>query len=139
MSELDPEEIQKLFDASLPIFRAHAREKERERREAEAKAEAHRLARLASAKRRAKERPRVRAAAPAPVPEPLNRSQILRERSVVSVGQGKTRIQPESLRDRLIKVLMDGPKTVAELQAALGFDPRPVISKLREAGWVQVK
>ena len=65
----------------------------------------------------------------------------LADSDIVHVTAGNTRIQEGSLRARVIDALelaTTRSKTVAELTAVLGQDTRPVIAKLRAAGWCEI-
>jgi hypothetical protein len=64
--------------------------------------------------------------------------QPLLPENIVKLKAGSTRIQPGSLRDKVLKALRGRERTIAQLSAQLGFDAKPVVSKLREAGWVEV-
>jgi len=61
--------------------------------------------------------------------------------SLVALATGATRIQPGSLRERVLGALRGAPEqraSVSALALALGQDARPVVAKLRAAGWVKV-
>jgi hypothetical protein len=140
---LDPKEIQKLFDASRPEFEAHAREKAKREAAEASRREKDRRHHRQAVKRSYAVTPRPAPAVAKPAPTPV-RSGPFRDSALVTRLHGKTRIQPGSMRDKVLRQLVDKeesatPKSVSELHKALGFDPRPVLGKLREAGWVAIE
>lgn len=64
----------------------------------------------------------------------------LDDRSIVTRTKGNTKIQSGSLRQKVLDALAaaSGSATLGELSTALGQDAKPVVAKLREAGWVTV-
>lgn len=131
-TKLDPKEIEDLFNRMRPEFEAWEKEKEM-RRKAEA---ARRNKRVAKPKRGVDVTPKHTYVAGISA---RVRHGMFRDDALVTRKEGKTRIQKESLRAQLLKALERKSKTVHELEKQLGFDPRPVLGKLREAGWVEVK
>lgn len=74
----------------------------------------------------------------APAPERIGR---LSDEAVVHATAGTTSIQAGSLRAKLLDALEKAKtrtQTVAQLTAVLAQDARPVIAKLRAAGWVEI-
>lgn len=76
----------------------------------------------------------VQEAPAAPDPQPLGGR--LLPATLVALAEGRTAIQPGSLRAQVLKALVGGALTLAQLGERLGFDPKPVVAKLRAAGWV---
>lgn len=156
MTKLSVKEIEELFESNLPEWKRAA--KEREARAAKEQSEKEERMRKSMRQRQAAARER-RAAKPkqllADVPfsgvaviKGISRTraprQPLEPGTVVVMMKGKTKIQPGSLRDRVLKALEqhDGPMSIADLIAKSTVKMEPlkgVIGKLREAGWVEVQ
>lgn len=65
--------------------------------------------------------------------------QPLDDSSVVKLTKGTTRIKPGSLRAQVLAELKrEYSMSIRALQQAMAFDVKPVIVKLRDAGWVEV-
>lgn len=83
-------------------------------------------------------------AAPAPVIKGISRTRAPRQplfpNTQVKLTKGKTKIQPGSLREEVIVTLRrrKGSATIEQLTALLKYDVKPVVIKLRDAGWVEV-
>ena len=59
--------------------------------------------------------------------------------TLVELSTGRTRIQPGSLRQKLLDALKaaGGRAALSALSEALGCNAKPIVAKLREAGWVK--
>jgi hypothetical protein len=59
--------------------------------------------------------------------------------TVIELAAGKTTIQPGSLRESVLSMLKakGGKMPLGDISAALGRDAKPIVAKLRAAGWVK--
>lgn len=66
--------------------------------------------------------------------------QAISEDSLIKLTNGKTRITAGSLRDKVLASLRESKEgwTIQQLTKRLKFDVKPVVAKLRAAGWVEV-
>lgn len=136
-------EIERLFEANRAEWAAAERRRKRKNHRMVGvvkRAKSLRAERL-ERQRLAQEAP----PAPAPVVGGISRTraprQSLAPSAVVRLATGRTKIAPGSLRDKVIVCLRSRLKegwTIEQLRDLLKFDPKPVVAKLRDAGWVEV-
>lgn len=133
MSRIDPDEIQRLFDAELPVWRAQEVARKKAVQEATRLAEEQRLRQAERRKRLATRLAPRRLALPLPSP-------VAGAAPDVVLATGTTRIQAGSLRAKVLAHLQasGGKASIADLRRALGgVDPKPVVAKLVAAGWMK--
>lgn len=158
LSKADLQEIEEAFERERPEWEKQEKERQQRAKRAQ-KAEEDRVARIAAQRKAMKGRSVVPKTTPKPKeatrwPEPrpaapvvkgisrdrMPRSPIEPHMSVKKL-QGKTRIQPGSLREKVLKALdiSGGSAKVDDLTTVLKLATlKGVLSKLRDAGWVEV-
>jgi len=77
-----------------------------------------------------------RAAGKAPTSRPVRpTAQVVANGAGWIRAEGRTRVSPESMRGKVLALLSEKPVASDAITASVGFNSKPHLSKLEEAGW----